>query len=43
MKGAELLVRCLEHEGVRSFCGSYEELLDCIGSKIRAAPPLRAG
>jgi transaldolase len=33
----------LEHEGVRSFCDSYGELLECIGSKVRAAPPLRAG
>jgi transaldolase len=24
----------LEHEGVRSFCDSYQELLDCIESKV---------
>jgi transaldolase len=25
----------LEHEGVRSFCNSYREPLDCIESKLR--------
>jgi transaldolase len=31
----------LEREGVRAFCDSYRELLDCIDSKLRRA--LRAG
>jgi transaldolase len=32
----------LEHEGVRSFCDSYSELLDCIASKVRGFPGSRA-
>jgi transaldolase len=28
----------LEREGVRSFCDSYRELLDCIETKIRSSP-----
>jgi transaldolase len=28
----------LEREGVRSFCDSYHELLDCIETKIRSSP-----
>jgi transaldolase len=29
----------LEREGVRSFCASYHELLDCIETKLRRAAP----
>ena len=29
----------LEREGVRSFCDSYHELLDCIESKLGALDP----
>jgi transaldolase len=29
----------LEREGVRSFCDSYHELLDCVESKVVAAAP----
>jgi transaldolase len=32
------VTEALEHEGVRSFCDSYHELLDCIESKLQ--PPL---
>jgi transaldolase len=28
----------LEREGVRSFCDSYRELLDCIEAKVRSSP-----
>jgi len=33
MKGAELLIRCLEREGVEKFAGSFSELLDGIRAK----------
>ncbi len=33
------VTRELEHEGVRSFCDSYHELLDCIETKLEATPP----
>jgi transaldolase len=33
----------LEREGVRSFCDSYHELLDCIDHKLRSAIPMTAG
>ena len=33
----------LEREGVRSFCDSYHELLDCIDNKLRSAIPMTAG
>jgi transaldolase len=34
----------LEHEGVRSFCDSYRELLACIETKVHAdAPEMRRG
>jgi transaldolase len=29
----------LEREGVRSFCDSYRELLDCIETKLRSIAP----
>jgi transaldolase len=29
----------LERDGVRSFCDSYHELLDCIDSKFRSKRP----
>lgn len=32
----------LERDGVRAFCDSYRQLLDCIGAKLRA-PPVAAG
>jgi transaldolase len=32
----------LEREGVRSFCDSYEQLLDCIDSKLTALAPRAA-
>jgi transaldolase len=32
----------LEQEGVRSFCDSYRDLLDCIEYRTRAAPSTRA-
>ena len=33
----------LEREGVRSFCDSYRELLDCIESKLRPTASAGAG
>jgi transaldolase len=33
----------LEREGVRSFCDSYHELLDCIERKLAALAPARSG
>jgi transaldolase len=33
----------LEREGVRSFCDSYHELLDCIETKVRSNLPINAG
>jgi transaldolase len=33
----------LEREGVRSFCDSYHELLDCIGTKLQPTAAGRAG
>ena len=33
----------LEREGVRSFCDSYHELLDCIETKLEARPPAGDG
>jgi transaldolase len=32
----DAITASLEREGVRSFCSSYRELLDCIGSKLAA-------
>ena len=32
----EVITAALERDGVRSFCSSYHELLDCIGSKLPA-------
>jgi transaldolase len=32
----------LEREGVRSFCDSYQELLDCIEAKLRRTAPVTA-
>jgi transaldolase len=33
------ITAALEREGVRSFCDSYHELLDCIETKLRRAAP----
>jgi transaldolase len=33
----------LEREGVRSFCDSYHELLDCVETKVRSTLPITAG
>jgi transaldolase len=33
----------LELEGVRSFCNSYRELLDCIETKLRSIAPVGVG
>jgi transaldolase len=33
----------LEREGVRSFCASYRELLDCIESKLQRTTVTTAG
>ncbi len=33
----------LEHEGVRSFCASYRQLLDCIEGKLDALAPTSLG
>jgi transaldolase len=30
----------LERDGVRSFCASYQELLDCIETKLQRAGPV---
>ena len=30
----------LERDGVRSFCASYRELLDCIETKLQRAGPV---
>jgi hypothetical protein len=35
--GAERSRSELEREGVRSFCDSYRELLDCIETKIQSS------
>jgi transaldolase len=32
----------LEREGVRSFCNSYQELLDCIEAKLQRTAPVAA-
>jgi transaldolase len=32
----DVITATLERDGVRSFCGSYNELLDCIASKLPA-------
>ncbi|HEV2785409.1 MAG TPA: transaldolase [Solirubrobacteraceae bacterium] len=32
----DAITAALERDGVRAFCDSYQELLDCIGSKLRA-------
>ena len=32
----DVITATLEHDGVRSFCGSYDELLACIDSKVHA-------
>jgi transaldolase len=32
----------LEREGVRSFCDSYQELLDCIEAKLQRTAPVAA-
>jgi transaldolase len=33
----------LEHAGVKSFCASYHELLNCIESKLGVLAPARGG
>ena len=33
----------VEHEGVRSFCDSYQELLGCIEGKLGAFAPADSG
>jgi transaldolase len=34
------IIADLEHDGVRSFCVSYQELLDCIETKLQRAGPV---
>ena len=38
----DAITATLERGGVRSFCDSYSELLDCIASKVRALPETQA-
>ena len=37
----ETITRELEHEGVKAFCASYHDLIDCIETKVRRTAPAR--
>ena len=39
----DAITAALERDGVRAFCDSYGELLDCIGAKLRAPSIAAAG
>ena len=35
------ITRALEHEGVKAFCDSYRQLVDCIEAKVSRAALVR--